>query len=104
MEDMTEIAGTGFFFTRMGDGMISFARMGEGEEMEELDPEGFATAFGSEVQSEEARREASSILNELNRTRKMNLSLAPFDDSMNEDSRPVQQQQEMNSVLGGMFQ
>jgi hypothetical protein len=96
MENMSEIAGTGFFFSRNGDGSMAFAR-GMGEEMEELDPDTFAAAFGSSVEDQDARKQAQGILQELNSSKRMNLTLAPF------ENRATESQQEMNSVLGGMM-
>lgn len=98
MNGMSEIAGTGYFYKHSPDGAIKFGQM-TGDELQELDPQSFAQAFGSQVQSQEARKEATNILDQLNRTRRMNLKLAP----VTEDSPVEQGQQQNNSMLGAMM-
>jgi len=100
MEDMTEISGTGFFFARMPDGGFSFARM-VGEEKEELDPPMFAEQFGATVESEEARKQAAGILNEVNKSMRLSLSLAPF--AAPGGDGPEQMGQEMNAGMGSFL-
>lgn len=95
-DNMNEIAGTGFFFGRNNDGSMSFARqMDEG--MEPLDPDVFAAAFGSEVETEDARKQAQSILQEMNSSRRTNYALAPYEGA-------AEAQQNMNGMLGSMMQ
>jgi hypothetical protein len=99
MENMTEISSTGFFFSRNPDGSMSFAR-NLGEQMEEMDAETFSQVFGSEVEQEDARKQAAGIITEYNSSRRTNFSLAPF---QMQENRAVEKQQEMNSVLGSMM-
>lgn len=95
MDGMTEIAGTGFFFRRSKDGQIVFARMA-GDEMEELDPETFANLFGSEVESSSARKQAQSILSEMNSSRRTNYQLAEPKTAV----APEDQERSANAMLG----
>lgn len=100
LEQMKEIAGTGFFFTRDPSGEILFAR-DMGEMPMELDPEAFAEEFGMAVESPEARQEAQSVLDELNRTRQMNLMLADFGGVM--EDQMMDQDQDMMAGAQGML-
>lgn len=97
MNDMAEIAGTGFYFKRKPEGGIDFARL-NGDQMEPLDPPAFAQTFGSQVQGQSARKQATSIIDELNRTRRAGLALAPFGENHVGDKM-----QENNAVLGALM-
>jgi hypothetical protein len=96
---MKEIAGSGFFYSRLPDGDMQFAR-DMGGEPEELDTETFAQTFGSMVESEEARQEAQGILDEINRTRNSNFVLA----EMAQQEQEMQQPPEMAQAQGAMGQ
>lgn len=102
MENMNEIAGTGFFYSRLGSGDIQFANM-QNDEMLDLAPPDFAQSFGSQVQDEGARKEAAGILNELNRSKKMNLSLAEYVEPQGTEGEGMPQDQMAESVLGGLM-
>ncbi len=103
LEQMTEIAGTGFFFMRDPSGEILFAR-DMGEEPMELDPAGFAEEFGMSVESPEARQQAQSVLDELNRTRQMSLMLADFGGQMEQMEGQMPQEDMMAGAQGMLGQ
>lgn len=104
LSQMNEIAGTGFFFSRLPSGEVSFARrMGE-DNVEEMDPESFGRVFGSEVESPDAREQAQNILGELNASRKTGYTLAgaePQDMRREEQElRQTPQQAQTSGLLG----
>lgn len=106
LSQMNEIAGTGFFFSRLPSGDISFARTTEGSEPQELDISSFSETFGQEVQSEDARSEAQNILQEFNRSRRQNFTLAEFQPrEMQQDQQELRQtpEQAQESGLLGQF-
>jgi len=76
-QSMREIAGTGYFYRFNSTGTMSFAKF-TGSRMQDLSTRGFTQAFGFEVNSENARKEAQSILDEYNATSRSSYSLAPF--------------------------
>lgn len=100
MENMTEIAGTGFFFARLPDGSFSFSQ-GMGDGAQELDPPSFAQAFGATVDSQEARQQAANLLNEVNKRMNLSLSLAPFGEQG--DGPTGEATQEMNAQMGSFL-
>jgi hypothetical protein len=101
MDKYSEIANTGFFFSRLPDGGLQFGRRdGEGGEMQPMEPEEFASSFGGSVESEELRQEAAKILEEYNRQYKTKFTLSEFqrndeNNSMVEQDKAMQQQQGM---------
>lgn len=106
LSQMNEIAGTGFFFSRLPSGEISFARMSEGSDPQSMDIDSFAQTFGQEVQSEDARIEAQNILQEFNKTRRQNFTLAEFQPrDMQQDQQELRQtpEQAQDSGLLGQF-
>lgn len=102
LDKMSEIAGTGFFYTRTPNGDTVFARMGNEGEPEDMDVESFALTFGESVQAEDARAEASGILEEINRQRRQNYTLAPFAEQ-EQELRQTGGQAEMAGMLGQMM-
>lgn len=102
LDKMSEIAGTGFFYARSPNGETVFARMGNEGEPEDMDVESFALTFGETVQAEDARAEASGILEEINRQRRKNFTLAPFAEQ-EQELRQTGGQAEMAGMLGQMM-
>lgn len=100
MANMAEIAGTGFFYSHKPDGGMDFARM-VGDKMEMLDPDSFAAAFGREVGSQDARKQAQNLVGQLNSSRRQSLKLAPFDESTTDAVQ--QQSQELNAQAGTLL-
>lgn len=104
LSQMSEIAGTGFFFSRLPSGDVSFARKMGDNDIEEMDPATFGRIFGSEVESPDAREQAQNILGELNSSRKTGYALAgaePQDIKQQEQElRQTPQQAQTSGFLG----
>lgn len=94
MSNMTEIAGTGFFYSHKPDGGIEFGQMSESA-IQPVDPDTFASAFGRQVASKPARKEAQNILGQLNSSRRTNIKLAEFDNAQQTNAAA-------GTLLGGM--
>lgn len=100
MENMSEIAGTGFFFARLPNGEFKFMQGMEDDGIE-LSPQDFAESFGTSVENPDARKQAAGILDEFNKRSRMQVSLAPFQDMT--EGAPEQATQEMNAQMGSFL-
>lgn len=95
---MSEIAGTGFYYSMKPDGGLDFAQM-RGDAMEPLDAQTFAQVFGRQVNSKDARKQAQNLLGQMNQSRRTSFTLAPFDDRAEQASQQMNAQ--IGTVLGG---